>query len=114
MTLVTIGSDEIIGQINEQVLKLVDVVNTADMTLDGHIGRELARALASRSPGVRTASAESGTGCGHWSTPAPSRAPAYLQVLSHRPLQSPEQQSASDEQKARLGRHWFSLQSLVS
>ena len=41
MTLVTIGSDAIIDQINEQLLKLVDVVNVADMTLDDHIEREL-------------------------------------------------------------------------
>jgi len=41
LTLVTRGSDEIIEQINNQLLKLVDVVNTADMTLDPHIEREL-------------------------------------------------------------------------
>jgi acetolactate synthase-1/3 small subunit len=41
MTLVTIGSDAVIDQINEQLLKLVDVVNVADMTLDDHIEREL-------------------------------------------------------------------------
>jgi len=41
MTLVTMGSDEVIEQINKQLLKLVDVVNTADMTLDDHIEREL-------------------------------------------------------------------------
>lgn len=41
MTLVTTGSDEVIDQINKQVLKLVDVVNTADMTMDDHIEREL-------------------------------------------------------------------------
>lgn len=41
MTLVTTGSDEVIEQINKQLLKLVDVVNTADMTLDDHIEREL-------------------------------------------------------------------------
>lgn len=41
MTLVTTGSDAIIDQINKQVLKLVDVVNTADMTMDDHIEREL-------------------------------------------------------------------------
>ncbi len=37
MTLVTTGSDEVIHQINQQLLKLVDVVKTADMTLDDHI-----------------------------------------------------------------------------
>ena len=41
MTLVTRGSDAVIEQINNQLLKLVDVVNTADMTLDDHIEREL-------------------------------------------------------------------------
>jgi len=41
MTLVTKGSDDVIHQINQQLLKLVDVVNTADMTLDDHIETEL-------------------------------------------------------------------------
>lgn len=41
LTLVTRGSDEVIEQINNQLLKLVDVVNTVDMTLDDHIEREL-------------------------------------------------------------------------
>lgn len=41
LTLVTRGSDAVIEQINNQLLKLVDVVNTADMTLDDHIEREL-------------------------------------------------------------------------
>ncbi len=41
LTMVTRGSDEIIEQINNQLLKLVDVVNTADMTMDDHIEREL-------------------------------------------------------------------------
>jgi acetolactate synthase-1/3 small subunit len=41
MTLVTKGSDEVIHQINQQLLKLVDVVDTADMTLDDHIEAEL-------------------------------------------------------------------------
>lgn len=41
LTLVTIGSDHVIGQINKQLLKLVDVVNTVDMTLGDHIEREL-------------------------------------------------------------------------
>jgi acetolactate synthase-1/3 small subunit len=41
LTLVTIGSDEVIDQINKQLLKLVDVVYTADMTMDDHIEREL-------------------------------------------------------------------------
>jgi len=41
LTLVTRGSDQVIEQINNQLLKLVDVVNTLDMTLDDHIEREL-------------------------------------------------------------------------
>jgi acetolactate synthase-1/3 small subunit len=41
LTLVTIGSDEVVDQINQQLLKLVDVVNIADMTLDDHIESEL-------------------------------------------------------------------------
>jgi len=41
LTLVTKGSDDVINQINQQLLKLVDVVNIADMTLDDHIEREL-------------------------------------------------------------------------
>ena len=42
LTLVTIGSDQVISQINKQLLKMVDVVNFADMTLGDHIERELA------------------------------------------------------------------------
>ena len=41
LTLVTRGSDTVIEQINNQLLKLVDVVDTADMTMDDHIEREL-------------------------------------------------------------------------
>ncbi len=41
LTLVTKGSDDVIEQISLQLLKLVDVVNTADMTRDDHIEREL-------------------------------------------------------------------------
>ena len=41
LTLVTRGSDQVIEQINNQLLKLVVVVNTADMTKDDHIEREL-------------------------------------------------------------------------
>jgi acetolactate synthase-1/3 small subunit len=41
LTLVTIGSDQVIDQINKQLLKLVDVVNMADMTRGDHIEREL-------------------------------------------------------------------------
>lgn len=41
LTLVTTGPDQVINQINQQLLKLVDVVNIADMTLDDHIEREL-------------------------------------------------------------------------
>jgi acetolactate synthase-1/3 small subunit len=41
LTLVTMGSDAVIDQINKQLLKLIDVVNSADMTMDDHIEREL-------------------------------------------------------------------------
>lgn len=41
LTLVTRGSDTVIEQINKQLLKLVDVVNLADMTMDDHIEREM-------------------------------------------------------------------------
>jgi acetolactate synthase-1/3 small subunit len=41
LTLVTKGSDHVIHQINQQLLKLVDVVKIADMTLDDHIEAEL-------------------------------------------------------------------------
>ncbi len=41
LTLVTRGSEDVIEQINNKLLKLVDVVNTADMTRDDHIEREL-------------------------------------------------------------------------
>jgi acetolactate synthase-1/3 small subunit len=42
LTLVTTGSDEVIKQISAQLGKLVDVVNTVDMTSGDHIERELA------------------------------------------------------------------------
>lgn len=41
LTMVTSGSDTVIQQINQQILKLVDIVDTADMTLADHIEREL-------------------------------------------------------------------------
>lgn len=41
LTMVTRGSDSVIEQISQQLLKLVDVVDTADMTMDDHIEREL-------------------------------------------------------------------------
>lgn len=41
LTMVTTGSDEVINQINKQLAKLVDVVDTADMTRGDHIEREL-------------------------------------------------------------------------
>lgn len=41
LTLVTIGSDQVINQITHQLFKIVDVVNIADMTLGDHIEREL-------------------------------------------------------------------------
>jgi acetolactate synthase-1/3 small subunit len=41
LTLVTIGSDPVIAQINSQLLKLVDVVGVEDMTSGDHLAREL-------------------------------------------------------------------------
>jgi acetolactate synthase I/III small subunit len=41
VTLVTIGSDAVIAQINAQLLKLVDVVGVEDMTSGDHLAREL-------------------------------------------------------------------------
>ena len=41
LTLVTSGSDEVINQINKQLLKLVDVVDLADLTRGDHFEREL-------------------------------------------------------------------------
>src|SRR6202022_3945764 len=41
ITLVTIGSDPVIAQINAQLLKLVDVVAVDDMTSGDHLAREL-------------------------------------------------------------------------
>jgi acetolactate synthase-1/3 small subunit len=41
VTLVTIGSDHVIGQINAQLQKLVDVVTVEDMTSGDHLAREL-------------------------------------------------------------------------
>jgi acetolactate synthase-1/3 small subunit len=41
LTMVSIGSDQVINQINQQLFKLVDVVKIADMTLGNHIEREL-------------------------------------------------------------------------
>src|SRR5450432_1553062 len=41
VTLVTIGSDPIIAQINAQLLKLVDVVAVEDLTSGDHLAREL-------------------------------------------------------------------------
>ncbi len=41
LTMVTTGSDEVINQINKQLAKLVDVVDTADLTRGDHIEREL-------------------------------------------------------------------------
>jgi acetolactate synthase-1/3 small subunit len=41
LTLVTIGSDAVIDQINKQLVKIVDVVSMADMTRGDHIEREL-------------------------------------------------------------------------
>jgi acetolactate synthase-1/3 small subunit len=54
LTLVTTGSDEVIDQINKQLLKLVDVVNTADMTMDDHIEREILLIKVRLNPGAES------------------------------------------------------------
>ena len=41
VTLVTIGSDHVIAQINAQLLKLVDVIAVEDMTSGDHLARDL-------------------------------------------------------------------------
>jgi acetolactate synthase-1/3 small subunit len=41
ITLVTTGTEQVLQQIVNQSLKLVDVVNVDDMTVDAHIEREL-------------------------------------------------------------------------
>lgn len=41
MTIVTIGSDEIIEQINKQLNKLVEVIKVVDISESAHIEREL-------------------------------------------------------------------------
>lgn len=41
LTLVSIGSDQVISQITHQLFKIVDVMNIADMTMGDHIEREL-------------------------------------------------------------------------
>jgi acetolactate synthase-1/3 small subunit len=41
LTLITTGTDAVIHQIVNQLLKLVDVVNVDDMTRDQHVEREL-------------------------------------------------------------------------
>jgi acetolactate synthase I/III small subunit len=41
ITLVTTGNEQVLQQIVNQSLKLVDVVNVDDMTVDAHIEREL-------------------------------------------------------------------------
>jgi acetolactate synthase-1/3 small subunit len=41
LTLVTLGSDHVIRQINNQLLKLIDVISIFDLTEGEHIEREL-------------------------------------------------------------------------
>lgn len=41
LTLVTLGSDPVIRQINNQLLKLIDVVSIVDLSAGDHIEREL-------------------------------------------------------------------------
>lgn len=42
LTLVTEGTEKVVTQINRQLLKLIDVIEVRDMTVDAHIERELA------------------------------------------------------------------------
>ena len=51
VTLVTIGSDPVIAQINAQLLKLVDVVGVEDLTSGDHLARELMLIKLSIAPG---------------------------------------------------------------
>jgi acetolactate synthase-1/3 small subunit len=51
VTLVTIGSDPVIAQINAQLLKLVDVVGVEDLTSGDHLARELLLIKLSIAPG---------------------------------------------------------------
>lgn len=53
LTLVTVGSDEVINQIAKQLGKLVDVVSIADMTGIDHIERELALFKVRSTEGAR-------------------------------------------------------------
>lgn len=53
LTLVTLGPDEVINQINKQLAKLVDVVDLADMTRGDHIERELLFLKLSIKPAVQ-------------------------------------------------------------
>src|SRR5687767_15634769 len=59
LTLVTSGTEAVVQQIVNQSLKLIDVVNVDDMTLDQHIERELLllklRVSASQLAAVNTA-----------------------------------------------------------
>ncbi len=53
MTLVTIGSDEIIEQITKQLNKLIDVVKLIDISESSHIERELMMVKARAVNGAR-------------------------------------------------------------
>jgi acetolactate synthase-1/3 small subunit len=55
ITLVTTGTEQVIQQIVNQSLKLVDVVNVDDMTVDAHIERELLLIKLKVPPTQRTA-----------------------------------------------------------
>ena len=64
LTLVTTGTDAVIHQIVNQLLKLVDVVNVDDMTRDHHVERELLLMKVALTPkrveAFRAAAAEAG------------------------------------------------------
>ena len=68
VTLVTIGSEAVIAQINAQLLKLVDVVAVEDMTSGDHLARELMLIKLQIAAGARrsrrgSAAAASAAGC---------------------------------------------------
>jgi len=62
LTMVTVGSEEVIDQINKQLFKLVDVVKITDMTMNEHFERELLLIKVSLNEGVNIADMISAAG----------------------------------------------------
>lgn len=62
LTMVTVGSEEVIDQINKQLFKLVDVVKITDMTMNEHFERELLLMKVSLNEGVNIADMISAAG----------------------------------------------------